>query len=303
MKRASLILIILFSLNSIFFFSQDYDPIIKEGSFWDLTDYSYDSQWSCTYNSRRYQVDYDTIINNKTYKRLKKYIISGTETVIPSCFEAPYTLKNEYTNSNYFIREDLSTKKVFVHTNEFEESTEYKEYLICDFDLELGGTIKNYPTTPGQVKDIELTSIYTKSNGNKEFIYNHGTIIHTEGIGPEFGIVYPFGPTLDSGTNLLCYGNNQNNNNCAEILNTEKISNHFGISFYPNPINDFITIENSPLNSSLDIYSLQGKIIKRTKIEDSNTIINLSSLTKGIYFIRLTHSSSKINKTLKILKL
>ena len=67
------------------------------------------------------------------------------------------------------------------------------------------------------------------------------------------------------------------------------------IKYYPNPIIDFINIE-ADTAIHYKIYDIKGKIIKENKNFIGNKI-DLSQLTKGIYFIKI--NNFQIEKIIK----
>lgn len=60
-----LIALVTFSLSS---FAQDYDPLIKEGAFWDIA--SWENAGLCLTSHTRYSIGDDIVINGKTYKKI-----------------------------------------------------------------------------------------------------------------------------------------------------------------------------------------------------------------------------------------
>ena len=59
-------------------------------------------------------------------------------------------------------------------------------------------------------------------------------------------------------------------------------------SFYPNPVSDFITIKlNNSENELLEVYNLNGALVKKTLINNQNSTIDLSLLVPGIYFLKV----------------
>jgi len=69
------------------------------------------------------------------------------------------------------------------------------------------------------------------------------------------------------------------------------------IKIYPNPANSFIEIKTDLDYNSISIMDVTGKAIKQL---DSQTKIDISDLTNGIYFIKITgEKSSVIRKFLK----
>lgn len=67
------------------------------------------------------------------------------------------------------------------------------------------------------------------------------------------------------------------------------------LNIYPNPFSDIVSIEypNKYLNTVVEIYTLNGKIIKSIPISHQ---LSLSDLTKGTYFIKIGSEVKKIIK-------
>ncbi len=78
----------------------------------------------------------------------------------------------------------------------------------------------------------------------------------------------------------------------------------FGLSFFPNPAKDKVIIltENIDNNkASIEIINLQGKVIKTISLTEqqsnSNILIDVSNLSKGMYLVKLFNGSTiKTNK-------
>jgi len=69
----------------------------------------------------------------------------------------------------------------------------------------------------------------------------------------------------------------------------EDISN---LSVYPNPVKDVLTING--MYSSAEIYDTYGKLVLSS---DAKQIINVSSLSNGVYFINInTKNIITVNK-------
>ena len=64
------------------------------------------------------------------------------------------------------------------------------------------------------------------------------------------------------------------------------------LRFSPNPSSSQIIIETSevPVNGQLSILDIEGKCYISRQITDSNTKIDISHLSNGVYIIRLTNS-------------
>jgi len=86
-----------------------------------------------------------------------------------------------------------------------------------------------------------------------------------------------------------------------EICNvgTENILKDNSLFIYPNPASDNISII-IPQKSEIEISNLQGQIIKRINTTEKQMTIDISGLTKGMYFIKVTTENEIItNKFIK----
>jgi len=65
-------------------------------------------------------------------------------------------------------------------------------------------------------------------------------------------------------------------------------------SLYPNPIKDKLTItfiNDIVKKASVSIFTIQGQIVFKSKLNKTNTSLNLSSLNNGIYLIKITKNN------------
>lgn len=85
------------------------------------------------------------------------------------------------------------------------------------------------------------------------------------------------------------------------ILNTDNIvANLSYFDVYPNPFNDNITIINKSLGSySIEIYNSLGQIVFTQKSHNTK-VVNLSSLSNGMYYISLIFNNNR--EVMKIIK-
>jgi hypothetical protein len=80
-------------------------------------------------------------------------------------------------------------------------------------------------------------------------------------------------------------------NGVAEWTNT--------ISIYPNPVVETLCINNVE-EAHVAIYDMKGQQVKLVEYANANTMINVSDLSSGVYFVKVT-SGSKVN-TVKFVK-
>lgn len=72
-------------------------------------------------------------------------------------------------------------------------------------------------------------------------------------------------------------------------LSTELIDN-IQLSVYPNPTQDFLHISTELPVSTISIYSIEGKIVKEN---EASSVVDVSQLPEGNYFIQLKYSNGQ----------
>lgn len=72
------------------------------------------------------------------------------------------------------------------------------------------------------------------------------------------------------------------------------------LNYYPNPVKNSLTISNSSTIDEVEITSILGQKMLSKKVNDLQAEINLSELSNGIYFVKV--SSEGQEKTFKIIK-
>lgn len=75
--------------------------------------------------------------------------------------------------------------------------------------------------------------------------------------------------------------------------------NNFQI--FPNPTKDFIKINSENNIQEVYIFDNQGRVLIYKNNLESNSILDLSSLNSGVYFIRIFDGNNFLNQ--KIIKL
>ncbi|MEM9546000.1 MAG: T9SS type A sorting domain-containing protein [Bacteroidota bacterium] len=75
-----------------------------------------------------------------------------------------------------------------------------------------------------------------------------------------------------------------------------KSANNPVVSIFPNPSRDIITIEGDFENASIQVFSVDGKLIRNFKNQNKRVKINLTGIPNGIYFIKIvTDTLSEID--------
>lgn len=89
---------------------------------------------------------------------------------------------------------------------------------------------------------------------------------------------------------------------CEIILDTNDIKSAEKIKFYPNPVENILTIENTDLKiDKINLIDVSGKTVLTKSLNTNPIKLNLKSYPKGIYFLQLV-SGEKIIQTEKIIK-
>ncbi len=246
-----------------------------------------------------YQIDGDTIINNKTYKKLYQYAESTT----PRLYA--------------FYREDTILKKVYrLNYSDFDVN----EILIFDFSLSVGQTF--FYDSYSIVLDSISNKIILNSRNDPEsvflsiknpniFYFNNG-IIWIEGIGSPGAILSPFGTICYScqDNNLLCHFDSSGNldyhlktqyeiNNCyGPNINDISQINDNNINIYPNPSNNGIFNISGANLIGYQIFDMHGQLVKMQSKQSRIIILDISNFTNGLYIIKLESNNNSIYKKL-----
>ena len=68
------------------------------------------------------------------------------------------------------------------------------------------------------------------------------------------------------------------------------------ISIYPNPTSDVINISSTSTITDYTIYNMIGNRVISTNVNASNVVVDMSTLTKGVYFVEVNQNGTLTNK-------
>ncbi len=68
------------------------------------------------------------------------------------------------------------------------------------------------------------------------------------------------------------------------------------ISIYPNPTSDVINISSTSTITDYTIYNMIGNRVMSTNVNASNAVVDMSTLTKGVYFVEVNQNGILTNK-------
>jgi hypothetical protein len=78
------------------------------------------------------------------------------------------------------------------------------------------------------------------------------------------------------------------------------VSKNLNLELYPNPATNSINLR-ADIGIAIELFSIDGKKLMNFITEEENSLINISNLSNGIYFLKAT-DNNKSQKTLKFVK-
>ena len=85
------------------------------------------------------------------------------------------------------------------------------------------------------------------------------------------------------------------------VLGTVDKSLKSTTKIFPNPSTGVFTVINSENINSMEIYDATGKLIKQLKATGKEQEVNLTSVQKGIYYIKTNSSTGKSDNGQKLI--
>lgn len=91
--------------------------------------------------------------------------------------------------------------------------------------------------------------------------------------------------------------------NSSAVLSVDDIAtNDTTIQMYPNPANAILNIESNEMLKTFSVYNVTGQeVLNTTTSETFKHELNISNLSKGIYFLKVT-TANNLSQTLKFIK-
>ena len=296
-------------------FSFDYTPtdLVNDSLYFVIsTDYGIDS----------------ILLKGEAYELASCEIEIGTdnqEINLPANFNYNYSFSQSIFLQSEIDRTNQEFKKVYFYYNGADQFTNEREFTIYMkhtslTELSTWEDISTFDSLTTVTLDLTTEGWYEINLGTS-FQYNNTD-----------NIVIGINTSLVSGqthSSQAMYAHNAPNNNLMSIVtylsapvdldnlpsispityrpnvrfcleNTTKVVNTYKNTFsvYPNPANNYLQIVNTENNWGEVIWVLDitGKPVKQTKITSNKTIIQISDLENGIYFIKIGTQVKKFIK-------
>lgn len=262
--------------------AQSYTPMLDNQNEWQVLSCYGDDCFKDVYYTNG-----DTIVNGQNHKILDGY---------------------HYISRTFLLREELSSKKVYLKTH---INNQQNEYLLYDFSMEEGDSIEmKNPITPFPedggfytLDSIRLRPIlhdymakfyfFSPSVSNQNEIQTKP--IWVEGVGSLSLVTAPGGhPNYFGVGQVSCFFKNGSlfyfdgdmQDSCDAVMKNVEMNNLLETKFYvANSIGHLQT--NIPIQS-LDLFSSQGQLIRQESIGNKTQYqVDFKNLPTGIYILRV----------------
>lgn len=284
----------IFLLSCLFTFGQLDIPFADSNAWWTQTRYTPSDPGGPGGNPVQYVYSYINFGTTDSIAGMEYYELYTTID-----FDFP-TGHYRIDSNKVYYREDYATTW---NTQDQHGVYTSGEYLLYDFDLQIGDTFDltlNEQVILTSIDSIQIGSNYYRKFNFDTYTYQAPPIEYywIEGVGSSVGF-YPYFNNFEDFLIFECFSEDSiayipAGSICGFVgLEEEPI----GYKLYPNPTNDFITIEaatSSPLKGL--VINVYGKEVMRFEISEKSNSIDLRSLNAGIYFIRINEETIKLLK-------
>ena len=153
---------------------------------------------------------------------------------------------------------------------------------------------------PGDVTNVKITSPNGVVSSNYNWAQDWGVFYPTAHAYWTFNVtsawltgVYNVAVTFGGNTYTTIFG----------VRTNLSVDDQFkeNITIYPNPVTDILYIKNFQNLQSAEIVDISGKLVKTINDELKANSINVNSLKKGIYILKLKNTKQEV-KTVKFIK-
>lgn len=83
-----------------------------------------------------------------------------------------------------------------------------------------------------------------------------------------------------------------------ETLGVNDVSLESGLSLYPNPTEDQVTVSAIRVFDAVTVYDLRGRLVVQESVNTLSTSLDMSSFEAGIYLVKITSGTSVVTKRL-----
>lgn len=127
-------------------------------------------------------------------------------------------------------------------------------------------------------------------------VYRNGSVIATTQTNSYTDANVTAGTTYSYAVRTVCTGGESELSNTVTGATTTGVSSYDGseVRIYPNPARNVLYIEGDNLKEAA-LYSAIGTLVQKTELNGKTTSLNVSELTKGIYFVRIITTEGNVS--------
>jgi pimeloyl-ACP methyl ester carboxylesterase len=203
----------------------------------------------------------------------------------------------------------IETKKMIITCTDNDGVSNKDTFDITIGSLQIPPSLNSIPNQNGTVGtnfNLALRPYVTITNGDSILSYSlSGSLPAGLSFNSSTGIISGTPTTVETKTMVASCIDNDGSSNIAifDIKISSKTNSSIkselsSIYIYPNPVNDYVFINSQNIIKEISIYNIVGLIMENKLLENK---INVSNLTKGVYFLNLTDQTGK-NFTSKFVK-
>lgn len=212
------------------------------------------------------------------------YQLNPTRTLLQAGFSNAINLTNKLTLQNTLIKATVIDTATFCSDSSTVIAVTENPIPVANFSLEYFKSDSNNVNK----NSVVFTNLTTDSSN---YTWHFGDAANTTANTKNTSFVYTKGGVyLASLVAVNSFGCKDSVSKSVTITNTgvKTLSNQLGVKIYPNPANDFITIETNEnsKNGAYYLLDINGKTIQHEAFNKFQTI-DINSLPAGVYFIKL----------------
>lgn len=292
-----IVLTVIMAISTITFYGQDFAPI--------GTEWYYDEQraFSGDINYIKFTSEKDTLIFGETCRKItKRHKIE--------CNDRP-EIEYLFTRKDtvFFLDTIFNDFQILYDFNAIAADSWIIKIKDEEQDIDtLTITVDSVSTTQINGQDLKTLYVtYDKDDENMPDTYT-STIIEKIGDVKYMFNWYPWSNIACDGnytSGLRCYQDSEIGLYSTEIVDScdyvyiwtgiDDIESSDQFELFPNPAQDFVEIKAKDYSSyTIDLFDLNGRVVKSYKALDSNLKIDISLINKGVYVIRLQNNNQII---------
>jgi hypothetical protein len=280
-------------------FAQEFQPFINSNNLWRVSRGISYGDGHYTFTEKEFRILNETVsFDGKNFHKVESRSREQIE------YSSEYTEWTEWnTSDDFYIRENETEKKVYVFWNIYRQDNPPGEYLLYNFNLNLGDTIplsgfEDFDDHPfpeqGLITSITYENVFGLENVktfHTDLISTHGILKIYEGIGATTGLINITDVT-DFTSHLEYFSNN------LSVLDSN--SDLFPSKIYPNPFTHQLQIDTNKQIQQLQLFDLEGNLIQ-TKANLNELKAQLGWLKSGVYILMISYENNS-KETFKIIK-